>query len=302
MRIGKRLFPYPLLNNDILLSQFKHSVFAMKYNSIEIIDEDYVIKGISYICDNNFINQLISGNKAKVVCLIECSETMYRKTFELFIHEQDIIIPLTEINGKITVSTFAIAMEDIPDYICEDFLDDYDGISFHIEKNSIIAVDDGIVDKIQFEGFEDEKKSSIFLVIKDVTIKDGIMQVEYNQNKIIISLPEDQWNKYDKTKSMKGFRNLYFSIIAIPALSQALYALKASGESVDVLSIDYDWFNSFMLKYTETYSEELTDDTFKKLDTYEVAQKMLNLSVTKSVDDIFAIAMGSSLEDEENGN
>lgn len=302
MRIGKRLFPYPLLNNDKLLSQFKCSGFAMNYDSIEIINEDYVVNGISYICTNSYINHLMLEDKVKVVCLIECPETMYRRTFELFTDKQNIVIPLVEINGKITLSAFAIAMEDIPDYLCDDFLDDYDGINFYIEKYAILAVDDGIVDKIQFEGFEDEKKSSIFLVIKDVSIKDGIMHVEYNQNKIVISLPEDQWNRYDKTKSMKGFRNLYFSIIAIPALSQALSALKTTGESVDVLSIDYNWFNSFTAKYFEINHEELTDDVFKKLEPYIEAQKMLNSSVTKSVDDIFAIAMGSSLEGEADGD
>lgn len=302
MRIGKRLFPYPLLNNDKLFSQFKYSVFSMKYEDISVENEEYRVKEISYFNDNKYLNDLISGGKVAVVCLIECPETMFRRTYPLYTYPQDIVISLTDISGKMTISAFAVALEDIPDYRCEDFLDDYEGISFYIEKNDILAVDDGIADKVQFEGFEDDKKSSIFLVIKDRNIKDGIAHVEYNQSKIVISLPEDQWNRYDKTKGMKGFRNLYFSIIAIPALAQALASLQKANESIDVLSMDYEWFNSFMAKYQEINNEELIDETFSKMDPYAEAQKMLNASVTKSVDDIFAIAMGSSLGGEEDGD
>ena len=32
MRIGKRLFPYPILNNAKLYSHFKDSIFELKYD------------------------------------------------------------------------------------------------------------------------------------------------------------------------------------------------------------------------------------------------------------------------------
>jgi len=302
MRIGKRLFPYPLLNNDRLYSQFKLSTFSLNYDSIEIVDDNYIISNACYTCDNNKLTQLISENKVSVVCLIECPETMFRKTYVLETISKNIVIPLTDINGKLTISAFAVAMEDICDYFSDDFLEDYDGISFYIEKNDILAVDDGVMDKLQFEGYEDEKKSSIFLVIKDRNIEDGIMRMEYNSEKIVISLPENQWNRYDKTKSISGFRNLYFSIIAIPALSHAIADLKNTEEGVDLLCMEYSWFNSFVAKYQEINKEELTDEIFATLDPYSEAQKILNESVTKSIDDIFAIAMGSNLGGEEDGD
>lgn len=302
MRIGKRLFPYPLLNNDRLFSQFKSSTFSFNYESIEIVDDNYIITNACYNCDNAKLNQLITDNKVSVLCLIECPETMFRKTYVLETSAKNVVIPLTDINGKMTISAFAVAMEDIYDYFSDDFLEDYDGISFYIEKNDILAVDDGVMDKLQFEGFDDDKKSSIFLVVKDRNIEDGIMRMEYNSEKIVISLPEDQWNRYDKTKSISGFRNLYFSIIAIPALSHAIADLKNTEEGIDLLCMEYSWFNSFVLKYQEIHGEDMTDETFNILDPYSEAQKILNASVTKSIDDIFAIAMGSNLGGEEDGD
>lgn len=302
MRIGKRLFPYPLLNNERLFSQFKTSNFSLNYDKIELIDGNYVIKNACYFCDNDKLNHLIAESKVVVVCLVECPETMFRKTYLLNKNFQDLIIPLTEINGKLTISAFAVANEDICGYSNDDFLEDYDGISFNIEKNDILAVDDGIMDKLQFEGFEDDKKTSIFLVVKDKNIEDGIMQIEYTSEKIVISLPEEQWNRYDKTKSIAGFRNLYFSIIAIPALSQAIASLKNTKENVDLLCMEYNWFNAFVNRYQEMNGIELDNDNFVGLDPYVETQKMLNASVTKSVDDIFAIAMGNNLGGEEDGD
>lgn len=294
MRIGKRLFPYPLLNNEKLFSQYKNSTFEMKYEDIVLENETYTMKNIAYCNDNEYLNQLIGEGKVIVVCLVECAETMYRQTFPLRTDPQDICISLCDINGKMTISAFAVATEDIPDYYCDEFLEDYEGISFYIEKNDILAVDDGIVDRIIFEGFDDDKKSSIFLVIKDTAIQDGVATTEYNQNKIIISLPETQWNQYDKTKGIAGFRNMYFSIIAIPALSWSLSELQKSSDSVDVLTMDYDWFNAFAQRYSEIHKEELTDDLFTKMNPYMEAQLVLNASVTKSIDDVFSIAMGAA--------
>ena len=71
--------------------------------------------------------------------------------------------------------------------VSEDFDDDYDGFRFTIEKNDILAVDDGFTNKIEFDEDEDNKKSSIFLIVKDLSIKDETMRVEFDTNKITIS-------------------------------------------------------------------------------------------------------------------
>lgn len=292
MRIGRRLFPYPLLNNNSNFSQYKKSTFSMDCGDILVQEDEYILKDIHYSLKNDYIKGLLDSGKAKVLCLIECPETMVRKTYEITDKPSDIVIPLFDLSGKLTVSSFVIATEDIDDYRCDDFNDDYEGFNFYVEKNDILAVDDGFYDKVTFEGVEDDKKSSIFLVVKDQQSKDGIMKVDCNNiDKIIITLPEEQWNRYDKTKSLREFRSLYLSVIAIPALTFALDSLQKRNDSVDVLEMDYNWFNSFAKSYEKQFNRELTDDLFKDMNTYSVSQAILNASVTKSVDDLFGFAM-----------
>lgn len=292
MRIGRRLFPYPLLNNEKLYSQFKDSTFALQYEEL-ITNENYVLKDIKCDVSCESLLNLIKNEKASIVCVIECAGTMFRKSYKLSTEPTSIIIPLTDLNGKISVSAFVVANEDIENYFSTDFLDDYEGINFMIEKNDILAVDDGFFNKIDFDEEQDTKKSSIFVIIKDKTIKDETMQLEYDSSKIIISLPEDQWNTYEKTKRIKKFESMYFSIIAIPALSYALSSLQAKSESVDSLRMDYKWFNSFMVQYANIHGQELIDEEFIKMNPHLEAQLMMNTPVTKSLDDIFGLAMGS---------
>lgn len=293
MRLGRRLFPYPILNNEKLYSQFKDSTFVLSYEE-ELTDDEYILKDIRCELTSETLIELINEEKARIVCVIECAETMFRKNYVLFLEPTTIKLPLRDLNGKISVSAFVIANEDIEDYFSTDFLEDYEDYHFLIEKNDILAVDDGFVNKVSFNEEEDTKKSSIFIVIKDKTIKDETMQIEYDASKITISLPEEQWNTYEKTKRMKKLESLYFSIIAIPALSYALASLQAKGDSgVDILRIDYKWFNSFAVQYVKVHGEELTDEEFFKMNPNVEAQRLMNTPVTKALDDIFGFTMGS---------
>ena len=62
MHIGRRLFPYPILNNDPLYSQFENSSFQLEYE--EIIDEEYYIINDLYVnLNNNYLISLIKKSK-----------------------------------------------------------------------------------------------------------------------------------------------------------------------------------------------------------------------------------------------
>ena len=134
MHIGRRLFPYPILNNDPLYSQFENSSFQLEYE--EIIDEEYYIINDLYVnLNNNYLISLINKKQAQIVCLVECSSTMFRKIYNLDLNKKECIkIPLTEVNGLINVSSYIIATQNIPSYYSKDFSNDYLDYSFNIEK------------------------------------------------------------------------------------------------------------------------------------------------------------------------
>lgn len=292
MRIGKRLFPYPILNNAKLYSHFKDSIFELKYDEL-ITDENYSMQNIHCDITSEYLKQLVLDGKANVIIVVECASTMFRKTYNIGLLTQNISIPVADLNGKISVSAYIVATQDIDNYSSNEFLDDYEGYEFSVEKNDILAVDDGYVNKVDFDDETDNKKSSIFLVIKDKTIKDETMKVDYDTSKINIYLPEEQWNMYDKTKRIGKFQSLYFSILAVPALVYSIQEVRRTGALLDQIRMDYKWFNAFLVSYNELNGEELLDEDFMTMDVNIEAQKLLNTPITKSLDDIFGLAMGS---------
>ena len=292
MRIGKRLFPYPILNNDKLYSHYKDSTFELQYDEM-VTDENYTLQNIHCNITSEYLKQLVSEDKASVIVIVECAGTMFRKYYDIGLNPTIIIIPIADLNGKITVSAYVVAKQDINNFSSDEFLDDYEGYEFAIEKNDILAVDAGFVNKVDFDEENDNKKSSIFLVIKDKTIKDETMKVDFDSSKINIYLPEEQWNTYDKTKRIGKFQSLYFSILAVPALVYSIQELRKTGALLDNLRMDYKWFNAFLVSYKELNEEELTDEDFITMDVNIEAQKLLNKPITKSLDDIFGLAMGS---------
>ncbi|MCM1130685.1 MAG: hypothetical protein NC310_01270 [Roseburia sp.] len=290
MRVGKRLFPYPLLNNNPLYSQYRNSSISFKYNEV-ITKTQFILDDIQCNIDCKYLTSLIEAGYAQVVLVVECAQTMLRKHYIITNDMNDIKIPLMDVSGKVDISLFVVAIKDIPSFKSNDFLAEYSDYEFYIEKNDILAVDDGYTSRIEFNEDDSGEKSSIFLMIKDNNIDDKTMKVDLSDDKIIISLPAEQWNEYDKTKQLKKFQNLYFSIIAVPALSYALAEMQRIGNQVDNLRIENKWFNAFCIAYENRNGKEITDEIFMQMNPYNEAQRLLNNPVTKALDDIFSLTM-----------
>lgn len=293
MHIGRRLFPYPILNNNKLYSQFKEGVFTLSYSEY-VTDESLVLDEVLCELKSDYLTSLTIEGKAQVVCIVECANTMFRKPYYIKPNTKNrILIPLADLNGKYSVSAYLVA-KDTFEYNSTEFHEDYEKYIFQIEKNDILAVDDGFINTISFNEEEDTKKTSIFIVIKNRTILNETMQFDYDQDKIIINLPEKQWNLYDKMKRISQFQNIYFSIMAVPALGFALSNLQAQEGSVDSLRIDYKWFSAFAEAYKRVHGKELDDEEFfvKRINVYTEAQEVFDSPVTKALDSLFVFTLG----------
>ena len=294
MRIGNRLFPYPILNNNALYSQYKDSSFTLFYNE-ETNEDNFVLNDLVCELKNDYLKQIINEGKAQTVIVVECSGTMFRKPYVVAPNtKNEITIPLSELNGKYSVSAYIVATQNF-DYISDSFLDDYKGYTFQIEKNDILAIDDGYVNRIDYDDEKDTNNPSIFIVIKDKNIADGTMKFDYDQSKIEIRLPENEWNIYQKTKRVSKLRNIYFSLIAIPALAYSLLKLRDENNegSVDSLRIENKWFSVFAEAYKKIHGKELDDEDFfvKKIDLYSEAQLIFDSPIAKAINNLFELTM-----------
>lgn len=292
MQIGNKLFPYPTLNNIVERSCFNDTKYSFECNDYS--DEQYYVLEDAHIKINNeMIENMINDGILGVGMIIECSSTIYRKKFELSTVPQTIKIGIGNLRDKVVVSCYIYAKQDIDKFVNSDFLEDYDGISFKIEKNDIIAIDDGYTTVIDFDESVDKKVASIFEVIRNKNVE--AMTIEGNARNIVISLPEEEFANYNTLSKNDNYQNIFFSMLAIPALNLCLKEFQDNIRfdiyDFDSVEMEYRWFISIKNAYKKVYGMELTEEVFKVIDTYVLSQKLLNNGVLNGVKDLLDISI-----------
>lgn len=292
MRVGRKLFPYPVINNSEKVSSFKNASFSLVYEDASD-EENLILKNTHLVIDDMNLINLISTGKVKGALIIECSSTIFREKKEIDLENRDIIIPLSDLNDKVYISSFLYATEDINGYKSENFLDDYEDYSFNVEKYDILAADDGFFKIIEYNQEEDQKNDSIFSVIK--TKKIDTMLVDISQKKIIIKLPESEHGLYTNLRYNKTYQPLFFSMMAIPALSNVLQKFKDQDMDIEDIADDYYWFNAILVSYEKIYGKKLTNEVFKETETLTLAQKLLNNSTLEGINKLFRLDMNRKM-------
>lgn len=301
MRIGKRLFPYPTINNSKIASCYNKSSYSLELD-IDSDDEYLILRNAHINIDNEQLIKLLAENNVESIMIIECSSTVYRESKKISMIPQDIYIPLDNLRGRVVISCFIYAKEGF-EYVNDDFLDDYNGYSFAIEKYNIIGIDDGFTTKVEYNEGNDKKISSIFRVIKSYDPELKVMKVSSEDNFIKITLPEKEFGYYDNLKNRDYFKNIFFSIIAIPALIKCLQELKNEKLDFESIILYHNWFKSIITAYKKTYNTELNEEIFLDMPIEELAQTLLNYATISSIEDISNIFIKNmhigDMEDDE---
>lgn len=302
MQIGKKGFPYPVLNNAKNFNCYVNDTYALELEEIED-GENYILKNVHIETNSKLLKELLNNNKAKAMIMIECSSTLFKHSEEISTEPKDIIIPINKLLGRIEISSITYATDTITDFKSLDFIDDYSGYSFKIEKYCPIALDDGIVSKIEYDDFEDKKVSSIFSVIKSFDSDKKIMTVINDDKKIKIELPVHEYDNFDRLNGQSIFQHIFFSIIIIPALSMCLKEiqdeLKYQSKMIEDIIDVHTWFISVQNSYKKLTGTELTEEIFMTLDILELSQMIMDDCIVNSINDFHDIITRISDSEEE---
>lgn len=291
MQIKNKLFPYPTINNSRLDSCYKDTTYSLEYEQLQE-DEYLILKDAHIEINNEAIINLIKEGKAKACVIVECSKSVFRKTYNIGLEPEDIKILISDLSDRVVISSFIYATQDIENYRNNDFLEDYEDYNFYIEKYDIIAIDNGSTIVIDYDETSDKKVSSIFLIIKDTETDKKNMRVEIG-DKIIAYLPEKQFNMYDNMKKNNNYQNIFFSMLAIPILIEALEKIKNEQYDFDEIELNYRWFRSVKNGFQKKYGYELTEDKFYEIDSAELAQELLNNGTVNAIEDLMKITFGN---------
>ncbi len=298
MHIGNRIFPYPVLNRDDALSDYiPSSVFKVEFDVNEngspfVQNGDVIFKNLHYTLTDASLLSLIEQGKLKGAFIVECSASVYRSRFDISADPYDLRISSHEINGNVVASCYLFATQDIIGFKSSGFISEYTDYSFDIDKFDILAVDDGYKFKIELDPSEDDKVSSIFLVVKKEEISD-LATCDYDENKIKVYLPATFYDDYDNIKTKKECNNIAFAILAIPALAWTLEDIsERSYESLDDIIDSFSWFRSICSGYKRVTGTELTYDEFQNKNKFELAQILLNSASCNSLRDFDNLLLG----------
>jgi hypothetical protein len=299
MRIGRKLFPYPVLNNNPTLSSFENTSFSLNTTLVQE-KEFFVLKQASISTNNETILEMMEDGYLGATVIVECSSTVFRSNFEISNVPMDIKIPIRLLREKVFISSFIYAKKAIKNFQSEDFQEEYKPYKFDLNKYSIVAADDGFNTYIDYEEEENRKASSIFLIIKNEDSQPGIMKVNLTSKKIILNLSSRYFEIYHGLKNNQVFKDVFFSLLAVPSLVYALQKVK-SNEEIDIERIrsEYIWFHSIENAYENIYKTELNNENFKKLSSIEFAQEVLDQPTTRALDDLLALnTVSMSIEEE----
>ena len=296
MQIGNKLFPYPTINNIESRSCYKETTYAFKCNDYND-GKSYILEDAYIEINNSKIKKLMEEGTLGAALIVECSSTIYRKMYEITTEPQTIKIDINNLRDKVEVSCYIYAKKDIENFYDEDFQEGYNEYSFKIDKNDIIAIDDGYTTIINYDEEIDKKVSSIFQIIRS-QFADSMI-IEKNVKKIIISLPDEEFTYYDNLKNNDNLQNIFFSMIAIPALTYCLKefqdGIRIGNYELDSIEMEYNWFISVRNAYKNQFNVELTEEIFKNADVSEISQKLLNNGSLKGIEDLFNICIGKNL-------
>lgn len=305
MLIGNKIFPYPILNNNKENSGYKSSIFLFdfKREDEELIKRDgnIILEDLHFELNNEELNLLYNNNLLEVVCIVECSNTVFRKIIPLKKEPQTIPIPIKDLSNKVTISAYGYAKKDIPSFQSKDFIDDYMGYSFDIEQNEILLADDGFRFHVDLDEIDDNKMSSIFNIVRKDDAGEEVSYLD-EDNKISIYLSPEHYKQYDQMKRNSQFNNVFFAMLVIPVLSSCIKEIQSfltTDDSLDELAETKKWFRSIQRRFKNMTGSVLDTYELKNVNSYVFAQQMMNYSTGSGLDDYYNMAFNVGEEDSD---
>lgn len=289
MDIRYRLYPYPVLAADT--DDYMQSSYYFTVEQSETINALRLTFDLHL--DNVELARLIEQGRAEFVIHLECARTSYRD----IICTRDVRfsreLPHRMLSGRLAVCAFIVAARDLSDYTSRDFNSDYAGISFAIERGSILAIGGQYNLIIEKEVEEFAKIPSIFTICKYATDTDELMKIDIDGDKIVVSLAEKCFQDYKVLINIPRYLPTFHAMVVLPALVYLFETLRAQGvEEYE----DRRWFRAIDKKLRR-FGQSLDDATLGDVPSYELAQRLLDYPVSRGLTAI--TALDDTEEDDE---
>lgn len=289
MDIRYKLYPYPMLAAD--MDDYINSRFTFNVETEKEIRE---IKFLFQLdLQNEGLTNMIQNGKAEYLIHIECPQTCYRYAIKTTDSTYIYCVPESDLNGRVSICAFIVAKEDLHAYYNHAFNEDYEEMSFSIDRGGILAIGGQYTFTIVKDTEELAKIPSIFTICKRAADSDNGFEIDMDGNKIAVTLSNDCFGRYKNLASELKYQPAFHSMLIMPALIYVFETLHREG--IDNYN-DKRWFialNKTLSKSNVTLDTETLDNT----PSYTLAQKILDMPVDRALS---ALAEWSDDESEDN--
>ena len=208
MLMTYRQFPHPVLNE--FDSGYENAKFKSVVNTK--LENGYININVNFILSCGYLESLIKVGLASYAVHLECID-----------------IDSKRVNKEIEVCCLIVANQNIDDFKSDDFIEDFNGVSFQIDRGEILAHDTDKIINIEKSG-DSDKVPSIFAI----TFEEGKLKSPLNWQasgkKIIIKISKDNFTRYKQLAKMDNFRPALANILIIPVLTDIISVIKEDSE------------------------------------------------------------------------
>lgn len=274
MKIRYRIYPYPVLakfTDDYIDSSFE--------SDIKVDKEGYNIR-ISFDSkvENDGIKKMIKAGECAYCYHVECPQTRFRAAYVTIDNTFKISLKDSTINGEVQICPFIVAMQDIDMYENILFSNTYKGFTFNIEKGCKLSVGTMTTAFIEKDREDFANVPSIFSIIKNIEGK--YLEVDINKDKIIISLPEEEFNNYKNLRYNYAMNPIIYSMIITPSLVYLIEKLKDCDQDY----YEYEnlrWFRA-LRKILLKFNVNIDDGGLENRESVELAQMLIDGPLCKA--------------------
>ena len=259
MKYANYSFPYPVLGTQSAKTQIQNLGFISLVKSPSSYDVEFT----SYIVNEKLL-ELINNDQIIYMAHVQCSSTLFRKSWFFKDKGFSIQIPTVDLLGLVEIDFLLVSRVDIINYSNDYFLEEYQEYSFQINKNDPLAVLDEKVFDIDIDYKNLKAVSSIMSIEIGET---DVSRISLEGSKIVIKLPLDQYEIFSSHLNKDPrLEPVFHCSIVLNALILALLKL---GEYEDNL-----WARSIRYRL-DNESELLNLDSNDPYDAYELAQLLM---------------------------
>ena len=276
MEIKYKLYPYPVLAE--YTDDYKAGSFDV---NIDIIKEGYDIK-VSFLSTltSSSLKKLIQDGKAHYVYHLECAQTGFRKVLSTQKVEDVEILSNKNVNGKLQICPFIVAVDDIDVYTSDEFHDDYAGQAFSIEAGCVMAVGRMVTVDISKDIDDLANTPSVFSIIRNADATCKQMLVDMSGRKIVIKLPLNDYYSYKTLSKTPQSQSILNSLTIIPALTYVLGEIKTLSIEDRIENRDNLWYKTVKKALLTQFDCDIESDDFNSRNSLELAQKLINDPIT----------------------